>query len=142
MNSCKKALQLVVDGSEPEASRRDVRRAQHARARRQSTRAKVFEGMGIYSPTLGIIGAVLGSHGRTAESRRSQQVGSRHRRGFHRDGLWHRLRQPVLPAVASKLKAIIQRQTQFREMMIDGMLCIAQGENPRIIEAKLQGYLH
>jgi chemotaxis protein MotA len=44
--------------------------------------------------------------------------------------------------VASKLKAIIQRQTQFREMVIDGMLCIAQGENPRSIEAKLQGYLH
>ena len=44
--------------------------------------------------------------------------------------------------VANKLKGIIHRQTQFREMVIDGMMCIAQGENPRAIEAKLQGYLH
>jgi chemotaxis protein MotA len=44
--------------------------------------------------------------------------------------------------VAAKLKVIIARQTQFREMVVDGMLCIAQGENPRAIEAKLQGYLH
>jgi chemotaxis protein MotA len=44
--------------------------------------------------------------------------------------------------VAAKLKGIIHRQTQFREMVIDGMLGIAQGENPRAIETKLQGYLH
>jgi chemotaxis protein MotA len=44
--------------------------------------------------------------------------------------------------VAAKLKGIIQRQTQFREMIVDGMLSIAQGENPRSIETKLQGYLH
>ena len=44
--------------------------------------------------------------------------------------------------VAAKLKVIIARQTQFREMVVDGMLCIAQGENPRAIESKLQGYLH
>ena len=44
--------------------------------------------------------------------------------------------------VAAKLKGVIHRQTQFREMIIDGMLAIAQGENPRSIETKLQGYLH
>src|SRR2546423_245978 len=44
--------------------------------------------------------------------------------------------------VAAKLKVIIASQTQFREMVVDGMLCIAQGENPRAIESKLQGYLH
>jgi chemotaxis protein MotA len=44
--------------------------------------------------------------------------------------------------VSAKLKVIIQRQTQMREMVIDGMLSIAQGENPRAIESKLQGYLH
>ncbi len=44
--------------------------------------------------------------------------------------------------VAAKLKVIIHRQTQMREMVIDGMLSIAQGENPRTIESKLQGYLH
>ena len=44
--------------------------------------------------------------------------------------------------VASKLKVAIARQTESREMVIEGMISIAQGENPRAIESKLQGYLH
>jgi chemotaxis protein MotA len=46
-----------------------------------------------------------------------------------------------LPA-ASKLKVAIQGQSEVREMVIEGMISIAQGENPRAIESKLQGYLH
>jgi len=46
-----------------------------------------------------------------------------------------------LPA-ANKLKSIIHGQVKFREMMIEGIISIAEGENPRNIEAKLQGYLH
>jgi len=45
-----------------------------------------------------------------------------------------------LPA-ASKLKTITNGQTQYREMIVDGLVSIAQGENPRNIESKLQGYL-
>jgi chemotaxis protein MotA len=46
----------------------------------------------------------------------------------------------LLPA-ASKLKGYIHRQAQFREMVIEGLVSIAEGENPRNIETKLQGYL-
>ena len=46
----------------------------------------------------------------------------------------------LLP-VASKLKQIIAKQTQAREMVVEGLASIAEGDNPRIIEAKLQGYL-
>src|SRR5690242_14446563 len=55
-----KALQLVVDGNEPDSISNvmyvDLSMREHA----DTTAAKVFEGMGVYSPTLGIIGAVLG----------------------------------------------------------------------------------
>ena len=44
--------------------------------------------------------------------------------------------------VAAKLKGAIASPDQVREMVIEGMLSIAQGENPRSIESKLQGYLH
>jgi chemotaxis protein MotA len=37
---------------------------------------------------------------------------------------------------------VIHSQTQAREMIIEGLISIAQGENPRSIESKLQGYLH
>jgi chemotaxis protein MotA len=44
--------------------------------------------------------------------------------------------------VANKLKVVIAGLSESREMVIEGMIGIAQGENPRGIEAKLQGYLH
>jgi chemotaxis protein MotA len=43
--------------------------------------------------------------------------------------------------MANKLKSIITAQTQYRVMIIDGLVSIAEGENPRNIESKLQGYL-
>ncbi len=56
----RKGLQLVVDGSEPDTIRNTLELDLHAREAADTRAAKVFEGMGIYSPTLGIIGAVLG----------------------------------------------------------------------------------
>jgi chemotaxis protein MotA len=44
--------------------------------------------------------------------------------------------------VANKLKVAIASQSESREMVIEGMISIAQGENPRAIESKLHGYLH
>jgi chemotaxis protein MotA len=44
--------------------------------------------------------------------------------------------------MANKLKSIIHDQTQVRMMCIEGIISIAQGENPRNIEQKLHGYLH
>ena len=43
---------------------------------------------------------------------------------------------------AGKLKNHVHIQTQFREMVIEGVVSIAQGENPRSIESKLNGYIH
>src|ERR1700748_1462520 len=56
----KKALQLVVDGSEPDSISAVMYVELNMREHADTSAAKVFEGMGIYSPTLGIIGAVLG----------------------------------------------------------------------------------
>jgi len=43
--------------------------------------------------------------------------------------------------VASKLKSIAMRQSRYREMLLEGILSIAEGENPRSIELKLQGFM-
>ena len=44
--------------------------------------------------------------------------------------------------MGNKLKAIVHSQTQVRVMVIEGLIAIAQGENPRNIETKLKGYFH
>ncbi len=138
----KKALQLVVDGSEPEDISAvmfvDLNMREHA----DTAAAKVFEGMGIYSPTLGIIGAVLGLMAVLQNLADPSKLGHGIAAAFTATVYGIGLANLFFLPVAAKLKNVIQRQTQIREMVIDGMLSIAQGENPRAIEAKLQGYLH
>lgn len=138
----KKALQLVVDGSEPESISAVMYVELNMREHADTSAAKVFEGMGIYSPTLGIIGAVLGLMAVLQNLADPSKLGHGIAAAFTATVYGIGLANLFFLPVASKLKAIIHRQTQFREMVIDGMLCIAQGENPRSIEAKLQGYLH
>lgn len=138
----KKALQLVVDGSEPDSISSVMYVELNMREHADISAAKVFEGMGVYSPTLGIIGAVLGLMAVLQNLADPSKLGHGIAAAFTATVYGIGLANLLFLPIAAKLKAIIQRQTQFREMVIDGMLCIAQGENPRSIEAKLQGYLH
>ena len=137
-----KALQLVVDGTEPENISSVMYVDLNMRESADTTAAKVFEGMGVYSPTLGIIGAVLGLMAVLQNLADPSKLGHGIAAAFTATVYGIGLANLFFLPVAAKLKVIIARQTQFREMVVDGMLCIAQGENPRAIEAKLQGYLH
>lgn len=138
----KKALQLVVDGSEPDTLSTVMNVELQAREHADTTAAKVFEGMGVYSPTLGIIGAVLGLMAVLQNLADPSKLGHGIAAAFTATVYGIGLANLFFLPVAAKLKLIIQRQTLMRELVIEGMLSIAQGENPRSIEAKLQGYLH
>jgi len=138
----RRALQMVVDGTEPENISNslyiDVNMREHA----DIAAAKVFESAGTYAPTLGIIGAVLGLMAVLQNLTDPSRLGHGIAAAFTATVYGISFANLFFLPVAAKLKGIIHRQTQFREMVIDGMLGIAQGENPRAIETKLQGYLH
>ncbi len=138
----RKGLQLVVDGSEPDVIRNTLEVDLHVREQADTRAAKVFEGMGVYAPTLGIIGAVLGlmsvMQNLADPSKLGQGIAAAFVATIYGIGLANLF---FLPA-ASKLKVAIQSMSEAREMVIEGMISIAQGENPRSIESKLQGYLH
>src|SRR5690606_20225112 len=137
-----KALQLVVDGDDPENIRAVMEVELNAREHADTMAAKVFEGMGVYSPTLGIIGAVLGLMAVMQNLADPSKLGQGIAGAFTATVYGIALANLFFLPVASKLKGAIAAQSQVREMVIEGMLSIAQGENPRSIEAKLQGYLH
>jgi len=104
--------------------------------------AKVFEGMGIYAPTLGIIGAVLGLMAVMQNLADPSKLGVGIAAAFVATVYGIGLANLVFLPIANKLKTVVQTQSQMREMMIEGLVSIAQGDNPRSIELKLQGYLH
>lgn len=137
----KRGLQLLIDGAEPEQLRRVLEVELSTRENTDQAGAKVFEGMGVYAPTLGIIGAVLGlmsvMQNLADPSRLGQGIAAAFTATVYGIGLANLVFLPM----AAKLKAIVAQQCHVRELIIEGLMSIAQGENPRAIESKLQGFL-
>ncbi|HEU4487011.1 MAG TPA: flagellar motor protein [Povalibacter sp.] len=138
----RKGLQLVVDGSEPDIIRNILEVDLRLREQSDTRAAKVFEGMGVYAPTLGIIGAVLGLMAVLQNLADPSKLGHGIAAAFTATIYGIGLANLFFLPVASKLKVAIAKQAEAREMVIEGMISIAEGENPRAIESKLQGYLH
>lgn len=138
----RKGLQMLVDGAEPDMIRNVLEVDLETKEHQDTQGAKVFEGLGIYSPTLGIIGAVMGLMSVMKNLADPSKLGSGIAAAFVATIYGVAAANMFFLPMASKLKGIIQKQTREREMLIDGLICIAQGENPRNIEARLQGYTH
>jgi chemotaxis protein MotA len=138
----RKGLQMVVDGSEPDAIRQTLEIEMQSQQHRDIAAAKVFEGMGIYAPTLGIIGAVLGLMAVMKNLADPGHLGHGIAAAFTATIYGIGSANLMLLPMASKLKGVINDQVLDREMLIEGLIAIAQGENPRNIEARLSGYLH
>jgi chemotaxis protein MotA len=138
----RKGLQLVIDGSEPEAIRSIMEAELESREAADMRAARVYEGMGIYAPTLGIVGAVLGLMSVMQNLSDPSKLGTGIAAAFTATVYGIALANLFLLPMASKLKTAAQALSHVREMVIEGMIAIAQGENPRIIDTRLQGYLH
>jgi chemotaxis protein MotA len=138
----KKGLQALVDGGEPDAIRGQLEIEMETREHADTAAAKVFEGMGIYAPTLGIIGAVMGLMAVMQNLADPSKLGHGIAAAFIATLYGIGIANLFMLPIAAKLKSVIHAQTQVRQMCIEGIIAIAQGENPRNIESKLKSYLH
>jgi chemotaxis protein MotA len=138
----RKGLQLLVDGSEPETIRGILEVDLTTREHIDTQAAKVYEAAGGYSPTVGILGAVMGLIHVMNNLADPSMLGSGIAVAFVATIYGVGMANLFLLPIANKLKSVVHNQTQFREMVIEGVISIAEGENPRNIETKLQGYLH
>ena len=137
----RKGLQLLVDGIEP-ARLRDVLEVEiDAFETSLKQAARVWESAGGYSPTIGIIGAVMGLIHVMENLTDPAKLGGGIAVAFVATIYGVGAANLIFLPIAKKLMAIIARLVTVREMMVDGFVGIANGENPRIIENRLQGYL-
>jgi len=136
-----KALQMLVDGTEPAKIREALEVELDAKEKSETQSAKVFEGLGIYAPTLGIIGAVLGLIAVMKSLADPSKLGPGIAAAFTATIYGIGLANLFFLPIANKLKDIIKKQTHAKEMIIEGIIAIAEGENPRNLEAKLKGFM-
>jgi len=134
-------LQMLVDGFEPERIREALEVETVAWEERHRAAAKVWEAAGGYAPTVGILGAVLGLIHVMENLSDPNKLGGGIAVAFVATVYGVGSANLLFLPIAQKLKTLIARQVRRREIVADGLLGIANGENPKVIEGRLQGYL-
>jgi len=137
----RKGLQLLVDGAEPERLREVLEVEINTYENEMKQSARIWEAAGGYSPTIGILGAVLGLIQVMENLSEPAKLGAGIAVAFVATIYGVGLANLVFLPMANKLKAHINRLVLQREMIVDGLVGIANGDNPRIIESRLQGYI-
>lgn len=137
----KKGLQLLADGSQPEQLREAMEVECDALESHQRQSARVWEAAGGYAPTIGILGAVLGLIHVMENLSDPDRLGSGIAIAFVATIYGVALANLVFLPISNKLKSIISEHAAMREMLVDGLVGIAKGENPRLIENRLNGYI-
>jgi len=137
----RKGLQLLVDGAEPERLREVLEVEINTFEDEMKLSAKIWEAAGGYSPTIGILGAVMGLIHVMENLSEPSKLGAGIAVAFVATIYGVGLANLVFLPMANKLKAHIGRLVVQREMMVDGLVGIANGDNPRIIESRLKGYI-
>jgi chemotaxis protein MotA len=107
----------------------------------QRAAIKIWDAAGGYAPTIGILGAVLGlihvMENLTDPSRLGAGIAVAFVATLYGVGSANLVFLPI----AQKLKGVVAREVRRRELLIDGLVSVAHGENPRIIQGKLEGFL-
>jgi len=137
----KKGLQLLVDGAEPDRLRDLLEIEIVAYEDQMKLAARVWEAAGGYAPTIGILGAVMGLIQVMENLSDPSKLGAGIAVAFVATIYGVGSANLVFLPVGKKLMANISRLVAMRDMFVDGLVGIANGDNPRIIESRLQGYV-
>jgi len=138
----RKGIRLLVDGHDPSSLRLALELELDSREALDLQAARVFEGMGGYAPTIGIIGAVMGLIQVMQNLADPALLGGGIAAAFVATIYGVGLANLFLIPLANKLKQHVQHETRFRELAIEGLVAIADGDHPRKLQGKLMGLLH
>ncbi|MGB7265000.1 MAG: flagellar motor protein [Terracidiphilus sp.] len=137
----KQTLMLAVDGTEPSDLRKIMRVSIDSITEDEERLPAVFESAGGFSPTIGILGAVLGLIQVMQHLDNINEVGRGIAVAFVATIYGVGIANLFLLPVAGKMRIRIRNGHRRREMMLEGVISILEGINPRMLEIKLAGFL-
>jgi chemotaxis protein MotA len=138
----KQSLMLAVDGTEPNDLRKIMRVSLDCATENDERLPAVFESAGGFSPTIGILGAVLGLIQVMQHLDNIQEVGRGIAVAFVATIYGVGIANLFFLPFAGKMRIRIRDEHQRREMMLEGVISILEGMNPRMLEVKLSGFLN
>lgn len=137
----KKGVQLIVDGTEPKAVIEILEIEVEHHEEQGVIAAKVWEAAGGYAPTVGIIGAVLGLIHVMENLADPSKLGGGIAVAFVATVYGVGAANLFFLPLANKIKLKLKEEAGSRNLIIMGLAGLAQGENPRLLQEKLEGFL-
>ena len=137
----KQGLMLAVDGTESSEVRKIMQLEIDNKSETEEKIPQVFEAAGGFAPTVGIIGAVLGLIQVMQHLDNIDEVGKGIAVAFVATIYGVALSNLFCLPAAGKLKIRHKEHVMMREMMLEGVISILEGLNPRMIETKLRTFL-
>lgn len=133
----KKGLALVVDGIETEVIKDILEREVELHESIHESSVKIFEAMGGFSPTMGVLGTVMGMIVILGSMEDPGELGHKIATAFIATMLGVGLANLLYLPMGGRIKTKAAREKMVSDLIIEGLLSIQAGENPRIIKEKL-----
>lgn len=137
----RKGIELAVDGTDPDELRDILEAEIRSKKHHDKVASKFFGDMGAFSPTLGIIGTVLGLIHVLENLSNPDELGHLIAGAFVAT-LWGVLAANVfwLP-ISKRLARLAELEVRHMELILEGVLSVQAGSNPRVVEQKLLSFL-
>lgn len=137
----RKATQLVVDGTDPEMVRAILETEMLTAYERHETGASIFEAAGGYSPTMGIIGTVMGLVHVLGSIENPDSLGPAIAMAFAATLYGVAAANIFYLPIAARLKNLSKKELLLKELQIEGMLAVQAGYNPTLIQERLNAFM-
>jgi chemotaxis protein MotA len=137
----KKGVLLIVDGTDPELVRSILETELNCIEARHSSKIGFWDSLSAMGPAWGMIGTLIGLINMLKKMDDASSIGPNMATAlvttFYGSMIANWIRIPV----STKLKAKNAQEIMIKEVMVEGLLSIQAGENPRVIEEKLKSFL-
>jgi chemotaxis protein MotA len=137
----KKGLQLIVDGTDADVVAEVLEIETEAMAARHSAAGKVFKDAGGFSPTIGIIGTVMGLIHVLENLDNPETLGPAISGAFIATLYGVAMANVIFLPTANRLAGLSKAELELRTLTLEGILGIQAGDNPRILAEKLQSFI-
>lgn len=137
----KKGILLIVDGTDPELVRGIMESEMVGIDGRHRSKIGFWENLGAMGPAWGMIGTLIGLVNMLQNMDDASSIGPAMAVALLTTLYGSLLANWICAPVAAKLKLRNDAEMQVKEIMIEGLLSIQAGENPRVIEEKLKSFL-
>lgn len=137
----KKGILLIVDGTDPELVRNILETELSFLEDRHNEGQAIFETMGTFAPAFGMVGTLIGLINMLKDLEDPSSVGPNMSTALITTFYGSLFANLIFLPIANKLKGRSKEEVMVKELMVEGLLSIQAGENPRIIEEKLKTFL-